>query len=323
MTITSTDTKAEITGAFSQLLAKHQSQTQVATKEEQAQKQIDQQTLAKATQYTVKLIVNQLAQTQLDFGSTINQLSEKLTSQADKLEELTTAIAVANNNLKQLEKVRLAADALDILKQEHQQKLTAIKTEASAKIEQIEFHRHQIHKQWQKQQQEFEQKQAEDAANLTKQREQEKTDYQYQTERQQQIDRDDYQEYQRQQERELTQLTREKTKDWTAREKVLNEQKHQYEQHQKLISTFEEKLKQQTNQAREKAIKEADLQAKIKADLIEKEWLATQQGYQLKIKSLQETMVKQAQQIEQLITQLQEATTQTQNLALKAFSNNS
>lgn len=323
MTQAQTNTKAPIIQSFDQLRAQHQLlDQQAATKQQQARKQTDQQTLIKASEYTVDLIVNQLAQVQLNFCSTIDQLSEKLTNQAGKLEELTTAIAVANGNLKQLEKVRLAADALDILKQEHQQKLKTIKTEAEAEIEKIKKQQHQTHKQWQKEQQEFEQKQAESAVLLTKQREEEIADYQYQTERQQQIDRDDYQEYQRQQERELAKLAQEKTKDWTAREKFLKDNKSQFEQDQKLIATFEDRLEQDYKQAREQAIKDVDRQAKIKADLIDKEWIATQQGYQLKIQSLQDKTAKQAQQIEQLTSQLQEATAQTQNLALKAFANN-
>ncbi len=63
----------------------------------------------------------------------------------------------------------------------------------------------------------------------------------------------------------------------------------------------------------------------MKANLIEKEWEATQQGFEFKIQSLEEKIQEQSQEIGAIMAQLQNATEQSQNLALRAFqpSNNS
>lgn len=75
--------------------------------------------------------------------------------------------------------------------------------------------------------------------------------------------------------------------------------------------------------AREEAIKEVHQDAKVKADLLEKEWESTKQGYEFKVQSLQETLQKQTEQIEHLSTQLQDALKQSQSLAMRAFDSSS
>lgn len=73
--------------------------------------------------------------------------------------------------------------------------------------------------------------------------------------------------------------------------------------------------------AREEASRDVHQDAKVKADLFEKEWQATKVSYELKIQSLEEAIAKQAEQIQNLFSQLQTAMKQAQELALKAFEN--
>jgi hypothetical protein len=133
------DSKGKIMAAFSQLLAEYQQrESKVATKEEEAEKEKSQQLLTKAANYTVDNIVNGMASLQLDFGNVIHQLTETLTTESDKLEELKKAIAVERQHLQQLSQVRLVADALHILRQEHQEKLRQLETRTSQQKEIIE-----------------------------------------------------------------------------------------------------------------------------------------------------------------------------------------
>lgn len=71
--------------------------------------------------------------------------------------------------------------------------------------------------------------------------------------------------------------------------------------------------------SREEAIKDTSQKAKIEADLFEKEWEASKQSYELKIKSLEETIQKQTEQIESISAQLQTTLKQSQDLAMRAF----
>ena len=318
------DSKNAIITAFSKLLTEYQqTESRVATKEEEAEKAKNQQLLTKTTNYTVDNIINNMAALQLSFGSVINELSENLTVESNKLEELNQAIAVEKEQLQQLHKVRLVADALYILSQEHQEKLKSLSEKTTFQKEAIQKEIAQSRKQWEKEQAEFAIEVKEKAELLTKQREQEQADYVYELERQRTIENDDYEEDKRLQERELAELEVEKTKNWKEREKYLADQKAEFTKNQEQIAGFEAKLIEKFNKAKADAIKDAERKAKVQTDLLEKEWEAIKQGNELKIESLSATIEYQAEQIAELTSQLQEVNTQAQNLAMQAFHNTS
>jgi hypothetical protein len=117
----------------------------------------------------------------------------------------------------------------------------------------------------------------------------------------------------------LQQSTREKEKNWVEREKFLSDNQAEFEANQKKAAGFEEELKQAYVKAKEEAIQEVSREAKVKADLVEKEWEGTKQGYELKVQSLQQTIERQTAQIGEISAQLQGTMKQSQDLAMKAF----
>lgn len=317
------ESKEQIMTAFAKLLSEHKKgESKVATKEEEAEKAKNQELLEQAATYTVDNIVNSMASLQLDFGRTLNELSQKLDTESYKLDDLKRAITVQKEQLEQVRKVRLVADALHILRQEHQEQLRLLENNTAKQQEAIEKEIAQTHKIWEKEQQEFEAKIAEEAEITSKKREEEAADYKYQTERDRKIEIDEYEETKRLQERELQESNKEKEKAWVEREKLLSDREAEFKANQKKMEGFEETIKQEINKARGEAIKDAERDAKVKTDLFEKEWELTKQGYDLKIQSLEVTIQKQIEQITELTAQLQAVTTQSQNLAMKAFQGN-
>ena len=308
--------------AFNKLLTKdRQSESKIATKEQEAEKKKNQQLLQKTLDYTVDNIINGMAALQLNFGIEINKLAENLTAESNKLAELKKAIAVEQEHLEHLNRVRLVADALDILNQEHQETISTLKANTAREKEAIVKEIAQVRKEWSKEQIKFEVSVQETAELLTQKRELEAADYQYELERQRTIESDEYEEDKRLQLRELAELESEKSKDWLEREQYLADNKAEFTKNQEKISSFEEKIKEEYNKAKGKAIKDADNKSKVEADLIEKEWSAMQQGYELKIESLTAVIERQTEQISELTSQLQEVNTQAQNLAMQAFQN--
>ncbi|MDJ0532476.1 MAG: hypothetical protein QNJ70_08260 [Xenococcaceae cyanobacterium MO_207.B15] len=315
--------KDRILAAFNQLLQQYQkAESKVATKEEAAEKIKNQELVTKATDYTVDNIVNGMALLQLEFGSAINGLTENLTTESIKLEELKKAIAVEKNHLQQLSQVRIVADTLHILQQEHQGKLRLLEEKTSKQQEEITKEAENYRKQWEKEQAEFDNRIQEEDRLLQQKREQEEADFQYELARQRKIETDDYEEDKRQQEIELADIRTEKEKNWQEREQYLADNLQEFTENTQKIATFEEKIKEAYNKAKGNAIKEAERKAKVESDLLEKEWEAEKQGYEFKIEALQATIERQISQISELTAQLQETNTQSQNLAMRAFNNN-
>ena len=314
------DSKETIATAFNQLLHQYeQTESRIATKEEEAEKTKNKQLLSKTIDYTVDNIINGMASLQLSFGGIVSELAENLSTESNKLEELKKAIAVEQEYLQQLNRVRLVADALHILNQEHQEKIASLKAKTTQEKEAIAREMALGKKEWSKEQQDFENRVQETAELLAKQRESEQADYEYELERQRTIEQDEYEDNKRSQARELAEQEVINNKDWLEREKYLADNNKEFLKNQEQIDGFEAKLKEESNKARSNAIKEADSKYKVEAELKEKEWVANHQGYELKLESLTAVIERQTQQIAEITAQLQEANTQAQNLAMQAF----
>jgi hypothetical protein len=317
---TAKDSKTKILQNFQQILAdKKKIESKVETKEQSAEKAKSKQLLEVASTYTIDSIVKGLADLQLDFGSITSGLSEKLKAESSKLDELKRAIEIEAEQLQELQQVRVVADALHILTQEHREKLTLLEQNSANQRETLEKDTTQKRKIWEKEQQEFDAAFQEQTALTTKQRQQEAADYQYELQRGRKIETDEYEETKRKLERQLQESTREKNKNWAEREKALSDNQAEFEENQRKAAGFEEELKQAYTKAKEEAIQEVSREAKVKADLADKEWEGSKQGYELKVQSLQQTIARQTEQIAEISAQLQATMKQAQDLAMKAF----
>lgn len=314
--------KEQLLAAFQQILAQRKNlELKIATRQEEAEKEKNKQTLETASTYTVDNIVKSLADLQLEFGSIVNGLSEKVAKENSKLEEMKLAIKVETQHLQELQQIRVVADILDILNQEHQEKLKTVEQDAISQKQLLEKDITQTRKAWQQEQAEYETILQEQNELLAKQRQQEVEDYQYRLEVTRKINADVYQATKRNQERELQETTQLKEKNWLERENTLNEQRPLFEEAQKQITAFSTELDEAIKKAREEAIKDVNQDAKVKADLFEKEWQAAKQSYELKAQSLEQVITKQTEQIDNLSSQLQAALKQAQDLAMRAFDN--
>ncbi|MGB3509735.1 MAG: hypothetical protein WBA93_10910 [Microcoleaceae cyanobacterium] len=314
------NSKAKIIQSFQKILAERQNITsKVATKEEEAEKEKGKQILENAASYTTDSIVKGLADLQLDFGSIINQLSEKLNTESGKLEEVKRAIEIESQHLQELQKIRVVADTLHILTQEHQEKLNFLEHDFTEDREALAKDMTTKRKAWQQEQQEYDITVREENQLLIKQRQQEAADYQYKLEHQRQIETDEYEEMKRKLERSLAYLNQEKEKEWQERESYLAENQAEFEKNRKKVAGFEEELKKAYIKAKEEAIQEANREAKVKEDLFAKEWEGLKNGYELKVQSLEEVIQRQTEQVSDISTQLKAAMKQAQDLAMRAF----
>ncbi|BAY15408.1 hypothetical protein NIES21_12250 [Anabaenopsis circularis NIES-21] len=316
------DSKQQLIQAFQQILTERKKlESKIATKQEEAEKVKNQEILTAASTYTVDSIVKGLADLQLEFGSIVNSLSEKLAKENSKLDELNRGIEIATQHLQELQKIRIVADTLDILTQEHQEKLKTLEQDTTSKQEAIEKEIALKRKEWQKEQSEYEE--AVTAYNdvTNKERQQEQEEYQYKLETTRKLNTDAYEAKKRNLERDIQEKTQEKEKDWAEREKILSSNQSLFKEYQQKVTAFPGELEEAVKKAREEAIKETSQKAKIEADLFEKEWESSKQSYEQKIQSLEETIIKQVEQIESISTQLQATLKQAQDLAMRAFGN--
>lgn len=313
----------QIMSALQQLLMKYQQREgKITTKEEALEKEKNKILLTKVADYTVNNIVNSMATLQLDFSNLTKEIATRLETEANVLMDLKKAITVEQERLETLKQIRLVADGLYLLRQEQQERLKSLENRINEAKNAITLQQEKLRKNWEKEQIEFDNKVSQELQLLQEKREKEKADYNYNLHITRKRQMDEYEEQKRNQERELSFLAKEKNKLWQEREAILLSQEAEFLANQEKIAGFDEQIKTEVNKARSEAIQEADREAKVKANLIEKEWEATKQGYEFKIQSLEAKIAQQNQQIEAIASQLQNATNQAQTLALKAFQSN-
>lgn len=194
--------------------------------------------------------------------------------------------------------------------------------DTTSKREVLEKDIAQNRKDWQKEQAIFEEAIATYNTQQVKERQREIEEYQYKLEMTRKVNANAYEARKLKVERETQESTKDKEKNWKEREKVLNDNKALFTEYQLKVAAFPAELEEAVKKSREEAIKDTSQKAKVEADLFEKEWESTKQNYELRIKSLEEAIQKQVEQIEGISTQLQTALKQAQDLAMKAFDGN-
>jgi hypothetical protein len=185
--------------------------------------------------------------------------------------------------------------------------------------ENLEKEQTSLRKQWEQNNRDYTEQQTEAATIVTKERQKEQDEVQYKVIRDRQLQTDGYTEKKRNQEQELQSLDRDKQKQWKEREKFLKDNQKLADENTAKVTAFPAELEEAVKKAREESIKETSSDAKVKADLAEKEWEGNKQGYELKIQSLERVIERQNEQIIAITEQLQTVMTQAQSLAMKAF----
>jgi hypothetical protein len=154
--IAAINSKEQLKQAFQQIVTERKkSQFKIATKQEVAESEKKQEILAVASTYTVDGIVKGLADLQLEFGSIVRQLSEKLANENSKLDELKSAIEIETQHLQELQEIRIAADTVHILSQEHQEQLNVLRQNDSDRKQDLEKEITEQRKNWQQEQAEY------------------------------------------------------------------------------------------------------------------------------------------------------------------------
>ena len=314
------DSKTQILTELDRILAEqYRPGSKVATKEEEAQLAKNKEIVTKAATYTVDTIVKGMADLQLEFGSIINGLSDRLTIEVEKLTQVKQSIEIETQHRSELQQVRVVADALHIITQEHQQSLKSIEQQLTIDRENLEKEQTSLRKNWESIDREYTEQQTELATIVAKERQKEQDEFQYKVTRDRQLQTDVYTETKRNQEQDIQSLDREKQKQWKEREKFLKDNQKLADENTAKVTAFPTELEEAVKKAREEAIKETSSNEKVKADLAEKEWEGGKQGYEMKVQSLERVIERQNEQIIAITEQLQTVMNQAQSLAMKAF----
>ena len=326
-------TKAQIFDAFDQLLEEkkvvetqlkqlqqeQQSKPAVAVKERQLSEApiVINQTQIVQTKMNHTLEI--LAKLQLGFGSTVSELSEKLTSEASKLQELRDLVATEVQQLNELHSLEVADETLDTLIENYQTSYKVFKEEFSERKETLEQQTLALRQTWEKEQEEHKRIIKERNENQAKNRQRDVDEHKYDLQLTRQLDTDEYNQQQKALYKELEELRQEHEKQWDEREKAIAEREKLHQEAKDKVEAFPQEKEAAIKKAEGEGKGIANYQAKIKADLFAKEVEGQKRLYEQRLQSLESTIQSQETRIDSLSKQLDAALKQVQDLAVKAI----
>jgi len=338
---TSRDTKADILEQYDQLFDEQKrllSQLEQLKKDKQSlekrvpkemeiskseKKEIEEKMKEKETTTpkiaTMDQIVEGLQSIRSGFGKAVNELSAQLVAEASTLASLQDRITDETNQLKLLFDLEVTTETLGQLIQEYAEKSAAFEQEAQQKQEVFEIEILEKNKTWQKEQEEHNRtvKEQREITELNFKREE--IEYRYNLEQQRKLDSEEFELQLKKLQRELDSFEANKKKEWHEREKIIADQEHEFEAMKERVEKFPEHLAVAIKDAKAKASQPIQREAQIKMDLRTKEVEGEKRVYETKIKSLEETLKNQVQQIQALFARLEATLKQSQALAMKAI----
>lgn len=275
-----------------------------------------------ATQYTHaamdKVIQNLVAMGET-FNLALSQLSTNLLVEASHLKDVRTQVDTESTHLVDLYKISIAEDTLGNLLKQY--------TDLSKTYQETQKQKHEEcdnawlikNKAWQDEKEETNARLQDNDSSDKKTQKRDDTEYRYNLTLQRGLSGEEYKQQQQQQQQALDEQEETRRKTWTEHETALTQREKQFQDSKAKVDGFPNDLKAAIKKAKDEGTGIARHQAKIKTDLVTKEFIGDENVYQLKIHALEEQVKNQNSQIDKLSKQLEAAFKQAQELAVKAI----
>ncbi|MFY7805267.1 MAG: hypothetical protein ACOVQ7_17760 [Limnoraphis robusta] len=269
-------------------------------------------------------VLESLTLLQSGFGGAVSELSEQLTREATQLQELKKNVELELEELKTLHSLEdVNDDTLDVLVQRYEENAKTFTEELTQQQETLEQQFQEQQKAWQKEQLDYQKATQERNENYKTSQTRDQESYQYDLQLKRDLDHEEYEQNQQTLYKQLEELQQQQEKQWEEREKALTEKEKEYADVKAKVEEFAQKLEDNIKRGKEIGRNIGNYQAKIKADLFAKEVEGQKQFFELRIKSLSETIKNQENRIQNLSKQLDSALKQVQDLAVKAIEGSS
>ncbi len=276
------------------------------------------------TQQKMQSTIDNLILLQFGFGGAVSELSEKLTSEAAKLEELRRVVGEEVQQLQELHSLEdVAEDTLDNLIQQYEESAKTFTDELSERGETVEQELLELRLAWEKEQELQKLTVTERNDNQQKARDRDEELYDYDLNLQRNLDIEEYEQRQQGLYQEIEEFRQEQEKQWAEREKAISEREKLSADVKAKVEAFPKELEANIKNGKDTGRNIGNYQAKIKADLLAKDIEGQKQNYELQIQGMLQTIQNQDARLASLSQQLDSALKQVQDLAVKAIEGSS
>jgi len=331
--ITSSMTKKEIIEKYTSLLDAYKEAQQKAKEAEkwrsEAEKYKEAMALKETREATVESVTENVGKLKGQVKDTLNALTEKLATEAERLEQIKIAVAAQEKRLKELYDVEEFHDALSKLttayeerkasaENEYQERIKELESEYASKKAALQKEIEETREAWEQEKKKFEKDFEEEKLLAKKDWEREQAEYVYERDRTRRIEENEYREKMEALEKELRAKKEALEKEFAQREAELSAKEAEYQELRRKVEEFPGLLQKEIDNARaETASKvKAEMEHQIKILNTERGW--EKKVYEQKIKFLEEVVESQEAKIKELKQEVAKALDQVQQIAEKA-----
>lgn len=275
--------------------------------------------LQAALSYTDEEVIKSVADLQVTIGKALKDLTEKMIAESNKLSDLRRAIENERLKLKQVHDIEYQIHSLAALIDAQAERKSAFEKEIATQQQEFEAARAAKREEWKREQHEFEQnvKDRDLAAKSQREREEEEHRFKISIERRKEAAEHEARkiDLQRQLEDERNKVERELAE----RKETLAAQEAELVELRKRVERFPKDLEEAVKKAEQSVRSTLQQQNEFEAKLSAKDAETEKRVNAMRITSLEEFVTKQQAQIADLTKQLQAATKQVQEMAVKAI----
>ena len=264
-------------------------------------------------------ILQVLTQLQDNFGGAVSNLSEKLTQEAVTLENIQTSVSEQEEQLTNLYDLDVENTDVDQLIQDYQDSEKTFDEEFDTRQGELDEELTSAQDEWDKEQETYQRSIKERDENTSKTRQREAEEYLYDLQLERKLSTETYDQDRKQLYQELEDLEELQNKEWDELEEAIATREKEFSEVETKAESLEAELEAAIKKAKEEGKGIANHQAKVKADLREKEVLGLKRSYELRLDFLEDTIQDQDDRIDSLSKQLDAALKQVQDLAVKAI----
>jgi hypothetical protein len=313
--------RSQIMGKFEPLRRRFKNwKAPILTSAEQASEQKRQETVSNVTStYTVEAFLAEGSKKRLDLNDQVASIVQRLQGETGTLENTQLAVNVLQNQLEEVRNVRLAADAMELVKQEHIQRMATMEEEARVAYEADEKEHATWRQKWAEEDTTLAGARALQRRRIQEHRERTEANYNYVLNRRRAQAEDERKAERAKTERLLLDEDERLRPLFADREAALTKLEAAAEKDREAIAQLTERLQTEPASARESAIKRVSNEAKSEAEALASEHEMALVTKDREIETLNKHLARQAEDVKHLEERIEKATEHNQRLALQAM----
>jgi chromosome segregation ATPase len=269
--------------------------------------------------YTEEGVIKSVAELQVTIGKALKDLTEKMVAESDKLSALRKAIENEKLKLKQVYDIEYQLQSLAALIEAQSERKAALEKDMASQRQEFEAAMVAKREEWKQEQHEHEQDVKDRDLGAKRQRERDEEEYRFKISIERRKEAAEYEAQKVELQRQLEEEQKKVERELAARRETLAAQEAELVELRKRVERFPKELEEavkKTEQSLRSALQQQhDFEAKLSAKEAETE----KRVNAMKVASLEELVAKQQAQIADLTKQLQAATKQVQEMAVKAI----